>query len=165
MSQINSTELLKGLRDTAKIQNSESVPSNLASAIVPVIETSPHLVKPSNIAYQATSTNATATTVLTVPAGYDFYITAASLTLLKDVTATTTIVTLRARLEEALVNSADILAIGSITLTVHNATVSNSFPHPIKVMSGRNIQIISGTNVGNFVATACVVGYFLPTQV
>lgn len=42
MSNINNTELLKGLRDTAKVQNAESIPTQLAEKVLPVIITNPH---------------------------------------------------------------------------------------------------------------------------
>ncbi len=44
MSQINRTELLKGMRDDAKIQNAESIPTQLAEKVVPVLEVNPRLL-------------------------------------------------------------------------------------------------------------------------
>lgn len=75
MANINNTELLKGMRDNAKVQNLESVPTQLAEKVVPVMETNPRCLFCVNFSVDLISG------AYTVPIGKKFYITNINLNL------------------------------------------------------------------------------------
>jgi hypothetical protein len=157
MATINNSELFKELKDGIKLQQLRDViPSQLADKVVPVMEVNPKLLRRANIVRQTTITNGTTATIYGTPTDKDFFLTTATLTFIKDVTATTTLISLRATVDGVVQH---ILTIPSLTLTVHSGEVAISLPSAVKIDKGTNIIIASATNVGNISISGNITGY------
>ena len=157
MATIYNSQLTKELTQGAKIQVSrDSIPTQLADKVVPVMEVNPKLLRRSNIVKTGTANNATTTTVYTIPTTQDFYLTSATLSMIKDVTATSVESTLTATVEGV---DTKLMSIVGITLTVQDDQMTLSFPIPIKIDRGTNIRVTNSTNVANCKAIACIHGY------
>lgn len=127
--------------------------------IIPVITPVIPIVPRINIIKRASALNATSATVYTTPTDKDFYLTNACLSVIKDVTSTSTSSTITAVVDGTTVN---ILEIASITLTVQENTVSQKWDG-LKLDRGSNINVTNSTNVANIRASACIQGYTVET--
>jgi len=159
MSTIYNSDLTKELVEGAKIQTSkDSIPSQLADKVVPVMEVNPRLLRRINFTKDGTASNATTATIFTTPTDKDFFITNAMLTWVKDVTATSLSSFITAFIDGV---NRPILTIGGFTLTPLNDTVTITFNTPIKVDRNTNIAVTNSTNVANTKATGIIYGYFV----
>jgi len=156
MSQINSTELLKGMRDNAKVQNLESVPSQLADKVVPVMETNPILLRKCNISKGLVSS--ASGTIYTTPTDRDFYIVASCLSVVRDASATSVSTRILATIDGL---ASPILGICGVTLTAGSSEQSISFPTPIKVDRGTNITVSFNTATAVITAYSQITGYLV----
>lgn len=157
MVSINSTDAIQRFVDDARLQSSQGVPTNLNNSVQPVFEINPRLTRYADIVKYALLSNATAANMYAnTPTDKDFLITGAQLTWIRDATATTTQISINIPIGGAAVN---LLTVPGITLTAGQGSISLSFPTPIKVDRNGLIRVVSGTNVGNFVAHAVVYGY------
>jgi hypothetical protein len=128
--------------------------------VVPVVEVGVKSVK-EGLSRSTSLVNATSATLYTAPSDQDCYLTGATLSLIKDVTATTTTIAI----QYVDINGANqnILSIGSITLTVHTSQVVTPNMHPIKLLRGSAVTITSATNVATFKANGQI--YFFLDEV
>lgn len=157
MATIFNSDLTKEITTGAKLQTGRDIiPSQLAEKVVPVMEVNPKLLRRCNILKTATATNATTATIYAVPAGRPFYLTAATLSMIKDATATSTSTRLIVNVDGV---SARVLTIEGMTLTADTQTLTINFPFPIKVDAGSNITVTNTTNVANITSTGVIVGY------
>lgn len=108
------------------------------------------------ISRNASATNATSATVYAVPSDKDFYITAISLSLIKDATSTSTASTITATIDGV---AQVIVAIAGLTLTAQSNTVTQQFVRPLKIDKGTNIIVTNTTATANVTANACMQGY------
>jgi len=126
--------------------------AEVADFIQPVREIEPRI----NIARSASAINSTAGTIYATPSDKDFYLTSASLSVIKDVTSTS----LRSDVQVVIDGvTQSVLRISGITLTVQADSISQSYPISIKVDRGTNITVTNTTNVGNVTASGCIQGY------
>ena len=135
----------------------ENSTNEINDIIIPTFETNPRLVK-DGTCYVGANTNSTATTMVTLPADKQFYITGACITTQKDATATSTSFNISIT-KDAEVGKQIIVTPG-VTLTAGIIGNSIMFSNPIKVDKGTAIIINSATNVGNFRTSAVISGYF-----
>ena len=120
--------------------------------IQPTIE----VFTPCNIVRSGTATNSTTATIYTTPTNQDFYLTAVTLSYIKDVTSTSTSSAITATIDGI---TQSILRIPQISVTVGSGTMSLSFPIPIKLDRGFNIAVVNATNIANISANGCIIGY------
>lgn len=102
------------------------------------------------------SNNATNTTIFTTSTTRDTYLTAFTLSVIKDVTSTSTGSSIGVIIDGAVIL---ICKISSITLTIQNATISLSLPYPIKVDKGSIVSVRNATGNANIYTSACIFGY------
>jgi hypothetical protein len=129
--------------------------------IMPVIEVNPKLMRTVDIHLRNAAINATSATLGILNSTEDFYIVACELSMLKDVTATSTASQLKANIGGA---TRVLLEIIGLTLTAQSGSVSVSFPHPVKIDKGTSITVANSTNVGNVSAVGIVYGYYEKTS-
>jgi hypothetical protein len=113
-----------------------------------------------NIVRNVSSDNATSATLYTTPSDKDFYLVSASLSFVKDITATTTGVSLRAVVEGV---QRRILELACLTLTVERGQLNISLNNPIKIDRNTNISVDSITNNANFNIRGQIIGYTVET--
>lgn len=157
MSKITNSSLIQEIRDVAKTQvGSDILPTTMTNQVVPVIDVNPKHARVVQICKTASITNQSSATVYTTPTDKDFYITALALGLIKDATATTIYVNIKAYVDG--VNS-DIITLPCITLTAQNIGTSLALTTPIKVDKNTAITLNSFSNNANITAYANVHGY------
>lgn len=109
------------------------------------------------ICRRGSAANATSVTIFTTPTDKDFYLTSAVLTVIKDVTSTSTSSAINVTIDGVAVQ---IIDIAGITLTVQNEAANITFAGDgIKVDRGTNITVTNSSNVANIRASACIHGY------
>jgi hypothetical protein len=146
MTRIYNTELFTELKDGVRLQQlTDTIPSQLADKVVPVMEVNPKLlrvinwIKPFN--YTATSTSVS---LLVADATKDYYITNVDMGLVKDATCDRLIgewyIT-------ATINSVStvICSIPTLALTAQTSSINLMFPIPIKIDRGTAITLGSFT--------------------
>jgi len=143
--------------DMNRIFDLKGESSNLVSDFIqPIVD----IKNTVNIIQAATLTSALSTTLFTTPLNKDFYLTAYHLRFIKDVTATTTLLSIQA----FILGVKKIIALlPSFTLTVDTGVQTHSLFYPIKIDRGTAITIDSTTNVANFSASAMIQGYTVET--
>lgn len=152
------SDLSNEIRDTGKLQvMRDKIPSEFSDKIVLVSDVNPKHARRVDTIRRATVLNATSATVYTTPTDRDFFITHASLSVIKDVTSTSIYARLLVTIDGS--NSVSILDIPGFSLTPQNDSVAVSFPSPIKVTRGTSINVALSTNVANATASACISGY------
>ncbi len=154
MTKHYNNDVSKQFYDVLKVK--ESSIDEIDEVIQPSFETNPKIVKDGLTIY-ATGTNSLATTLLTSSANQDLYITGASISVIKDITSTSTASTITCTKNGA---SMTLISIGGITLTPQSETMSVIFTHPIKIDRGTSIVGRCGTNVANIKADY-IIHYFL----
>lgn len=141
MATINSTEMLKGMRDTARVLNLESVPDKLASSVVPVMETNPMIVSKVDVikTIEINVTSASTGPVYTCPTNQDFYLCGAVLYLVKDATCDATD---SFKGINGVVNGETVILVRvpCLTLTAQSENASVDFNKPIKLDRGSSIS-------------------------
>ncbi len=105
----------------------------------------------------ASAINATSGTIFTTPTDRDFYLVAAMLSMIKDVTSTSADTTLGVPVDGV---TQAILRIPGISLTPQNDVIAISFPYPIKVDRNAQIVITNSSNVANIVTRGSIIGYY-----
>jgi len=157
MATIYNSDLSKEMQKGAGLQVSkDTVPNQLAEKVVPVMEVNPKLLRVSNVVANANAVNATAATVYTTPTTRDFYLCGAMLSVIKDVTATSTASVINGTVNGAAVN---FMSIAGLTLTTQNLSNTMIFNPPIKLDRNTAVQVTNTTNVANVTARAHIFGY------
>lgn len=157
MTQVNNSEVIQELIRSAKLQaGKDRIPNFLSSGIVPTIELSSKLVKNADIVRDTVASNSTGATIYTTPTNMDFYLTGMTLSVIKDVTATSTFSDILIQINGRQVRP---LRIDTLTLTVEIREQSIVFTHPIKVDRGFAIQVENTTATGNIKASATIIGF------
>ncbi len=124
--------------------------------IQPVINISPRC----NICKGASAINATSAGIYTTPSDKDFYLASALLSVIKDVTSTSTLTSILAFIDGV---QQSILRIGGISLTPQSDVVALSFNIPIKIDRNTAITVSNSTNVANVTAQATIQGFTVET--
>ena len=130
----------------------ESPPEVISDYIQPVIDVLP----PPNFFIGASAINSTGVTVYTVPNDRDFYLYGVDLSLIKDVTATSTLTNVLATVNGV---AGSINQIIGLTLTAQADSKYVCLSKPLKLDKGTNITLNNTTNVGNVSARCVIIGY------
>lgn len=157
MSLVRNSDTLKELREASQLQQaSEPTPTALSQQVVAVMEVNPKLLRRANTVKSGTASNALTQTIFTTPTDFDFYITGACLSMIKDATSQSVISTI-----SAFVNGANqrVLAISGITLTAQADTIYATFSPPLKVDRGTAITVTNSNLTANVRADASIIGY------
>jgi len=146
------TAVIKSLSDFWRFKG-DAIPSEVNDVIQPTFDVRP----PATISRSAQASNTAAEqTIYTTPTDVDFFLSSACLSLIKDVTATSTATNLFATIDGV---QRQILVIVGITLTVQNQTVAISYDTPIKVDRGTNITLKHSAATANVNAQATIQGF------
>lgn len=157
MAYIDNSETKKELNDAIRGNAVSNIaPTQLANQVIPVINVNPKDYRICNINKTTVATNSTSAVIYTTPADKDFFITACSLTVIKDATSTSTLSRIKLTIDGA---EASILPITTLTLTAQDSAFSISFPNPIKIDRDSIISITNSTNVANISTRASIHGY------
>jgi hypothetical protein len=159
MTKVKNSDTTRELIKAANLQvGFDDIPSELAKSIVPVININPKNYTISNVvAINDIVNSGGSATVYTVPTNKDFYLTNASLSMIKDVTATSIGTTLTVTPETGLATT--ILKIIGLTLTVQEEAVQLNLTFPLKLKKGSVISLANSTATGNVSASASIVGF------
>lgn len=158
MATIYNSDLFKELTEGAKLQVSrETIPTQIAEKVVPVMEVNPKLLRRSDIVRRITATNTVSSSILVIPSDKEFYLTGVMIGLIKDATSTS----LYSGLTLSSGGVTRELIIPGFTLTAQNEQTSISFTFPVKVDSGTTMYVVNSTNVANCTCTVTIFGYFL----
>lgn len=131
---------------------SSDTTGDVVEAIYPVAQIRPR----SDILFENNASNATSATIYTAPSDKFFYLQSACLSLIKDVTATSTVSAIRGFIDGT---QKIILNITSLTLTVQSGTVALNFDPPLRLDKGQAITVTNTTAVGNVNARGNIIGY------
>ncbi len=137
--------IIKNLSDFWKLKG-DALPNILDETITPVFDVLP----PANYTIEISAVNAT-TGTSTTNANFEHYLYGAVLTVIKDVTATSTLSTVTAVVDGRTFH---ILEIASLTLTPQENTVSVNFYPPVKIDTNSLVSVTNTTNVGNVTSRA-----------
>jgi len=101
--------------------------------------------------------NATSATIYTTQADKDFFLCGAQVSVIKDVTSTSTYSHIRAYIDNFQHNLSQIVC---FTLTVQNSVLTTNFNPPLKIDKGTNITIQNSSGVANISSSGCIWGYY-----
>lgn len=159
MAEIHNTDLLKELKDGAKLQQlKDIIPSQLAEKVVPVMEVNPKLFRNIDIVRQVPGTTTGSIIAYTTLTDRDFYLNFIVASYIKDVVcdAATGRIIVEATIGGA---SREIIGFPIINLTAQTAIIGISFPIPIKIDRGTSISM-SGTYTAGVMSRTLSVGGF-----
>ncbi len=134
----------------------ESSDPDVYDSIMPVVDVTPMKVKYAN-PRSSTTTNQTSSNLLPAYNDREIYITSATLSVVRDVTATSLTSAINVLDVDGV--SRDLIRIACLSLTASKDNLSVSFPHPVKIKKNSNVTIANNTNVANI--TVCgTITYF-----
>ncbi len=145
------TSITEDMNRILNLKGGEST-TEINDVIQPVIILDPEIV----LLGSGTLTNASSQNLFNTSAFKDTYITTLQFAFIKDITSTSTLMTISAIIKGVSVN---IIRVPSITLTVHSGQVEMVFQPPLKIDRGTSVSLISNTNVANILTAASVFGY------
>lgn len=156
MATIYNTELLKELKNGARIQQIKDViPSQLAEKVVPVMEVNPRLLKICNVVANVEGAGGNST-LYAVPADKRFFLVACNLSRTKVAGDAGTDCNINVTLPTGQ-TGAKVLSICGVTLTAAQDSVATNFPIPIEIKPGTNILLSSAGATTRHAGT--LVGY------
>lgn len=131
---------------------SSDTTGDVVEAIYPVAQIRPR----SDIFFENNASNATAATIYTAPSDKFFYLQSVCLSMIKDVTATSTVSAVRGFVDGT---QKILIHITSLTLTIQNGTMALNFDPPLRLDKGQAITVTNSTAVGNINARGSIIGY------
>lgn len=162
MAQIKNSGTLREITEAGNLQTGfDQIPTEASKSVVYTMEVNPKMMRRCTVVKSGAAVNATSSTMYTTPSDKDFYLIAMALSVIKDVTATSTVSAINATIDGQATN---ILQIAGITLTVQENNISLALPIPLKVDRGTVISATNSTNVGNVAARANIFGYTVENQ-
>lgn len=154
MANINNSDLTKALIDGAKINIvTDSVPSQIAEKVVPVMEVNPDMLRRCNVLKYV----AVAGTIYTAPTNKDFYLSAMTLQGINDAgepTASNYITITPSGNVATIILRGTLPAVAALASGI-NVSESLSLSIPIKIERGSNITL----NIGSTTGSASIIGY------
>lgn len=149
------------IRDTIKqLLNLEmyqdKVPAEILEKIQLVIDVNPFQNETCDVIATATAINSTSATLYTTPTDRDFYLCSASISMIKDVSSTSTSSSLNATARGTAIT---LLAIPGITLTPQTSSNSIAFSPPILLDRGTIVNVGNSTNVANIITKSVITGF------
>lgn len=155
MAEIHNSDTIKRILDDAKIQTShDEVPKQLASKVVPVLIANPK--REINIFGEGTANNAASAAIYTTPTNKDFYLTSATISLIKDVTATSLASWISFTAKGV---ARRILIITGLSLTVQDRMATITFPNPILLDRGTGVAVNNNTAIAEISVVGGITGY------
>ena len=159
MVEITRSSIIQGVaNDLAIMQNVNATPKQLSPTISPVFEVGPKIT---TLTRSQTSTTTGSTTLYTTLTDKDFFITAASLSFMKDAAcdvASGECCRIQFYQGGAL---RTVLGFASITATADSKAATISFKYPVKVDRNTAIAVTGTFTAGVFVRNAIIHGYIL----
>jgi hypothetical protein len=156
-AKIYNSELTKEIVIGARLQSGTGgIPSELADKVIPTMEVNPRLLEICNIIKRGQAINALSATAYTTPTDKDFYLVGATISVIKDVTATSLYARLNVTVDGTIVS---LMEIPGFTVTVQNQSLSISFAYPIKIDRNTTISAVNSTNVANVCTSVNIIGY------
>jgi len=158
MQRINNSELQKEFLNATRGNALNGVPQEADLKIIPVIEVNPKLLKEGIVVSSLRTTTATQT-ILTTPAGKDFYLSNVSIIIAKDATcdSATGSFDFQAYIDGTLTN---VIRIPCITTTAQNINHNHTFTQPIKLSRGTAIQLTGTFTAGILLRSVTIQGYY-----
>jgi hypothetical protein len=166
MAKIYNSDLIKELRDVGKIQiSTDKIPNEIADKVVPVINVNPKQSRVINaILSSAVTASGVAQTLLAAQPNRDFFITSASISIVKDAACTP------GREFYHIICTIDGATKNILTIPYYSAVASEShktisFPIPIKI--DRNTAITTSIfdyGAGTSKVSTNVSGYFVDNK-
>jgi hypothetical protein len=134
----------------------DSLGSDVGNMLVPVV----NIYNVCDVIVDNLTSGNNSWVVYTTPTGKDFYLTSCSLSMIKDVTATSTYSKI-----QVVVNGVAVFLcnIAGITLTPQNDSISCSFPIPIKLDRGSQIRGLNSASTANISVAINIQGYTVET--
>jgi hypothetical protein len=163
MVTINNSELTREIIDVTKLQaGREFTPNTCSNQIVPVIDVNPKHSRIINY-YRTISATASGTQSVTLPADKDFYLTNVNLSISKNATCdiATGKVVIIGVLDGDVSTGRDLLSIGVLTLTAESSNAQLSFPIPVKLSRGSNIQLTGTYAAGAMSRASSFCGFLI----
>jgi len=154
---IQNGDIRNKISEDIKATNPGLIANLLTDYVVPMININDQVYyAKESFAFNGTAINATSTTLFTTDSVKDTYISAITLGVIKDATATSLLSTV-----SAVINGQTraLVSIPGITLTVQSEVVSASFNPPIKVDRSSIVTLTNSTNTGNVSASGNVAGF------
>lgn len=159
MAQIYNSNLTKEVIDGAGIQIAhDKVPNQLAEKIVPVMEVNPNLLRKTEIYATGSAQNATSANIITLLPDRDFYMTGATISLIKDSTSTSILSRILVVINS--LGTQQILPIPGLTLTAQTAQKEVFFNPPLKLERGQTITVTNSAAVANITTIGAIFGYY-----
>jgi len=155
MVDIQSKEVIDKISDELKVQPAMEIPRALAKDIQLVYEVNP---TPLIQTISSTVSDGTAITIFTTSAVKDTFMVGLSLSVAKDVLATSLFSRITARPFGQAANL-EFIRIRYEPVTVGDFIESLSFPHPIKLARGSPISLTNSTAVGSIDTTGIIFFY------
>jgi hypothetical protein len=154
-NQMDNSTLKQDLVDESRLNVAyDTIPSTVIPSIQPVITVEKKYCDISKI---ITLNNGTAGIIYTTPTQADFYLCSASISIIKDAGATSTLSYISAVLNSGI--AASILPISSLTTTAQTANNTITFSPPLKIARGTNITLNHATANANISGSAAITGY------
>jgi len=147
-----SLQITEDLRRIFNSKTGEMLDNVIPDFVQPVIPVTPVC----KIVRDTVNTNQTATTIFTTSATKDFYLVAASLSLIRTVGSPSTQTRITVVINGIVRR---VLQIAGITLQVQEGQLAINFNPPIKVDRGTNIQTVNTSGTGTIVVGATITGY------
>lgn len=159
MATINNSDLLKEIRDGARIQQlAEVIPSQIADKVVPVMEVNPKMLKYANIVMRGSSSTTGTTTIYTTPTNAEFYLT--SICMSFSCTAINDQVLLYvAGTPYQQMAILRLLDINLVPLIAQNQTYQKDYTYPVRMEKGTTITIVKAFAAGAGTYSCTICGY------
>ncbi len=159
MATINNQDALKILRDSAKVQNIEPIPNQLADKIVGTWESNPMLSRRMNVLKQQTSVITGTETIYTTPTDKDFYLTYAQMAYAKDAVCNIASGAISISATPDGQAASSILRLSVITATAQHDNIVIELSHPIKLARNSGLNITGTFGAGVLVRNSVIGGY------
>jgi len=161
MVQIQNSEAIEAIRNSAGLSYTEALPTNLdTSKVVAVLDMTPRTHKVTDLVKVGLTTNTGAATIFTTSSTRDTYITGIAFSYAKDATcdsASSSQLGITATINGVAVT---LFRLASITLTADTKSVFVTFPFPLKLDRATNVTVTSVTfSVGSLTRGYSVFGY------
>lgn len=152
MSKHNNPSISERARKIFNNLGNNEVSNELGEIIQPTIEIAPYI----SVVKSGLAENSTSFTIYTTPADQDFYLYGIVLSVIKDVTATSTVSYVSSKINTI---TQTLVGIAGLTLTPQNQSISLFFPRPIKLDRNATITLNNTTAVANVSSRAYIYGY------
>jgi len=158
MATINNSAVLDAIKKKCFIQTGrDGLPMQLSNVVAPVVIADP---EKEILHIDATKSTTGATAVLAINSSKDFYLNSCMLTITKS--AACDAVKTLVRGTNAYSNKVqEILTLGHQTLTAESQQIVISFPQPIRLKKGTNIELINAFTAGAQTSYCNISGYYL----